>query len=225
MSNSRDETCGWVPTSNSAPSLRMHDRCEWSIINGLGNELWMCNIIWNRQLNMDRENIATIAPQIVMCSTRMSRIIIKQRVVFRLLRGNAVGAWAEREMRLQHLYRRHILFILKRMQCWLYEEVNNLFLLHLLLFSSVSVLLAFKLLGAWEHRLWWVTRCLSMFASFSKPAGPRQCFRLSLFFQSWNTTHTLDLLLTLAEYWSTGLFPSCIWPWRALTTDNPVGQD
>lgn len=31
---------------------------------------------------MDRENRATIAPQIVMCSTQMPRMIIKQRVVF-----------------------------------------------------------------------------------------------------------------------------------------------
>ncbi len=83
MSNGGNEICGWVPpTSNSAPLLRMHDRCEWSIINGLGNELWMRNIICNRQLNMDRENIAPIAPRIVMCSTPTSRITIKQRVVF-----------------------------------------------------------------------------------------------------------------------------------------------
>lgn len=41
----------------------------------------MCNIICNRQLNMDRENIATIAPQMVKCSTRMSRIIVKHRLL------------------------------------------------------------------------------------------------------------------------------------------------
>lgn len=83
MNNSGSEICGWVPpSSNSALLLRMHDRCEWSIINGLGNELWMCNISCNRQLNIDGENIATIAPQIVMWSTWTSRIIIKQRAVF-----------------------------------------------------------------------------------------------------------------------------------------------
>lgn len=65
MSNSGNEKCRWVPpSSNSALLLRMHDRCGWSIINRLRNELWICNISGNRQLHIDREKIATIAPQI-----------------------------------------------------------------------------------------------------------------------------------------------------------------
>lgn len=90
--------------------LTMHDRCDWSIINGLGNELWMVNIICNRQLNMDRENIVPAAPRIVMCSTRTSRIVTKQS---RLLTssGSAEGAWVVGEMRLQPSYWRLLLFI------------------------------------------------------------------------------------------------------------------
>lgn len=49
---------------------------------------------------MDRENIATIAPQIVMCSARMSRTIIKHCLVTLVCKCRE-GAWVVGGMTIQ----------------------------------------------------------------------------------------------------------------------------
>lgn len=147
----------------------MHDRSERSIINGLGNELWICNISCNSQLNIDRENIATIPPQIVMWSTQKSLIIIRQHILFLLImddkhRGSLCGGRDEITAFMLEITIELFIWTQSMGKSWLV-------FLCLPLFSPVSIFLAFKLLGAWKHRLWWVTNCgpFLLLSLFSKP--------------------------------------------------------
>lgn len=167
----------------------MHDRCEWSIINGLGNGLWMCNIICNRQLNMDRENIATIAPQMVKCSTRMSRIIVKHRLLTFVwkCRGSVGGGRNENPT---FVLETIIVHLEKNVKLIIWVNKQNMFLFHpppppfyiSLHISGLQTVGSLKTQTMVSH-----TRSLNV------------CLFLRTSKTSLSTTHTVDLLLTLSE--------------------------
>lgn len=165
----------------------MHDRCEWSIINGLGNGLWMCNIICNRQLNMDRENIATIAPQMVKCSTRMSRIIVKHRLLTFVWKCRVGGGRNENPT---FVLETIIVHLEKNVKLIIWVNKQNMFLFHpppplfyiSLHISGLQTVGSLKTQTMVSH-----TRSLNV------------CLFLRTSKTSLSTTHTVDLLLTLSE--------------------------
>lgn len=225
MSNSRDETCGWVPVSNSAPLLRMHDRCEWSIINGLGNELWMCNIIWNRQLNMDRENIATTAPQIVMCSSWTLKDHHQTKLLLTFVRKRRGSVGGERNENLSFIWETSIVYLEKNVMPSIWVNKQNLFLLHPLLFSSVSVLLAFKLLGAREHRLWWVTHSVNVCVFLQTGKISLMLSAVSLLSELKHDSYSRSVVDTHCLLIHGAIPCPVSGPDVPPTTDNPVGQN
>lgn len=213
--------CGWIPpTSNSAPLLRMHVGCEWSIINRIGNELWMCNISCNRQLNMDREKIATIAPQIVYVQhtdVKDHHQTMRRLSTWRVEVQRERGWWEDWESNIQigeyyclsrHLWQvKNVIWIV-----WVNKQT-------LILFSSVSLLLAFKLLGAGEHRLWWVTHALS----FSVFRQTSELSRMPSAVSLKHNSHCSSVVDTLWVLIQRAIPCNVSGPRGAPTTQSPAG--
>lgn len=136
----------------------------------------MCNISCNRQLNMDREDIATIAPQIGLglglgarCSTSASRIIVESKC--------SVGGWNE----IQIFILKHIIVYLNT--CSKKKNVLLIIWVNKMCFCFIPFCIH-------QSPYFWPSNCWepentdygeSVFASFSKPVRSYQFCQLFLF--------------------------------------------